>query len=317
MKEYKGYTFYCCEDNNINNIYAILSKNDIYYFVTGDAYSKAPIIDYFTKFIGAYLEDAKILSDEYCDACIEVINNPESEIVYDHLLRNVEASSRDALDTFLRRIREEYVKARKPIEEDDGHIIRGRSHYISSIAEDLLAKCYRDSLGYLGESIYVFVDRSLSTKIKISYPDLIIAKKLDENTYKAYAMVDLKQDVGWIRDSFKEISNKHNEYCKKLINLKTATTYIDKGESKKEIKVLISKNLRYDTFIISPLNAGSKKKAENLIQLSDDRNNNILVLDRNLIAHPNDYNDLYEENMEPNFVGWRNYLLDVIDRLQD
>jgi hypothetical protein len=149
---------------------------------------------------------------------------------------------------FIKKLIEMYREAREPKFSHD-KIRRGRSHSISSIAEDLFAH-------YLVQNIEVdsiYVDQPITVgKIKDqSYPDII----LEKNGVLADFM-DLKMDMGWHRDGLYSLcAQKH-----KWINFaRGKDCKIRDGKDKVDTFHKISENASFNIVIISDKNANKEK----------------------------------------------------------
>ena len=128
-----------------------------------------------------------------------------------------------------------------------GHdkIKRGRSHSVSSLAEDLFAK-------YLVENIEcdeIYVDQPVSVDgiKKVSYPDIVVVR---DN--KIIGTCDLKVDLGWNREGLAELCEKSFGYLKEIQGKKCR---INNGLITKEIKYYkVSNNCFHNIVIISNKN---------------------------------------------------------------
>lgn len=151
---------------------------------------------------------------------------------------------------FIFKIIQLYQLSRKSKYSHD-KIKRGRSHSISSLAEDLFAK-------YLVENIEcdeIFVDQPISVESvkKISYPDIVIVRG-----DTIIGTCDLKVDLGWNREGLVELCEKSFEYLKEIQGKKCK---INNGLITKKIKYYkISNKCFHNVVIISNKNI----KAENL-----------------------------------------------------
>lgn len=136
-----------------------------------------------------------------------------------------------------------YRKARKS-KFPDKIIKRGRSHSISSSAEDLFAL-------FLVRKIYpdvIFIDQPISVNgFKIqNYPDIVVTYK---KTITAFC--DLKMDIGRKRSDLYNICNHHYRWLKKI---RGRQCKIRDGITKKDSFYKISPRATYSVILISDKN---------------------------------------------------------------
>lgn len=190
------------------------------------------------------------------------------------------------LEEFFKNIRNEYEKARTVVVGDGKNIFRGRSHCISAIAEDLFAELICDCVG---NDLYYFVDQPIRCKMnhlnQTYCPDLAVCEKKDDNKYFICYMMDLKMDVGWVRN---DIDEKLKQLKEAADNITNAVELGGRHGKNKDEELLFEAypDLCYDMVIVSAENAGSKSKSKELIDRSDS-NDNIWVLSSGV--HPNSY----------------------------
>ncbi len=190
--------------------------------------------------------------------------------------------SRSRLNKFLNDVKTEYEKARfvykdKEMKKKTTRVHRGRSRSVASITEDLFAKYLCREF----KSVYIFVDQciTLEGKQKVSYyPDLIICKKNSKKSFEILYMIDLKMDIGWIRNKYKEYMSNSKKICEKMkqaISLKGKKGDVE-DEDKEKCEFCINKKASYDVVVVSSRNAG--KYESDLKKDSKNKNTNIWVL---------------------------------------
>ena len=115
-------------------------------------------------------------------------------------------------EKFVWYIREEYLKARKTVIKDS-KIIRGTSHSISSLSEDIFGKYISD---LISSDYEIWIDPQISVKdisnssgkrIKIFRPDVCVYNKLKK---RIELIFDLKMDLGYKRNEFIEFVKKRS-----------------------------------------------------------------------------------------------------------
>lgn len=191
--------------------------------------------------------------------------------------------SRSRLSNFLNDVKTEYEKARfvykdKEMKKKTTHVHRGRSRIIASIIEDLFAKyLWRE---FKNVHIHIFVDQgiTLDGKGQPYYPDLVICKKKEKYKFEILYMIDLKMDIGWIRNKYEEYMSNSKEICEKMkraISLKGNKGDVE-DEEKEKLEFCINKKACYDVVIVSSRNSG--KYESKLIKKSKNKNTNIWVL---------------------------------------
>lgn len=147
---------------------------------------------------------------------------------------------------FIREVTRMYHDARMPLYPDK-NIKRGRSHSISSIAEDLFAH-YLVSNGKNIEAIYVDQPMTISSagsKISI-YPDITIVKN-----GAISAFLDLKMDLGWKRHGLVDLCKKHRDL---VVKVRGAGCSFRDGQTKTSRTVKVSEHASYSVVIISGTN---------------------------------------------------------------
>ncbi len=140
-----------------------------------------------------------------------------------------------------------YQNARKAY-YTNSKIRRGRSHPISSIAEDLFAH-YLISNDSKIDTIYVDQPIYFKNIEKQVCPDITIVKN---GTITSF--VDLKMDLGWKRRGLYDLCKKHQEVVKKI---KGVECHPLDGETKKRQTLHVSKSVSYNVVIISRTNISS------------------------------------------------------------
>ena len=187
--------------------------------------------------------------------------------------------SRSRLGNFLSDVKKEYEDARYVYagKNKTRRVHRGRSRIVASITEDLFAKYLCREF----KSVHVFVDQciTLEGKKKVSYyPDLVICKKITKESFEILYMIDLKMDIGWIRNKYEEYMSNSKEICEKMkraISLKGKKGDVE-DEEKEKLEFCINKKACYDVVIVSSRNSG--KYESKLIKKSKNKNTNIWIL---------------------------------------
>ena len=191
--------------------------------------------------------------------------------------------SRSRLGNFLNDVKKEYEKARfvykgRNNEKKTTRVHRGRSRIVASVTEDLFAKYLCREF----KNVHIFIDQCITLEGRQTesyYPDLVICKKREEkNNFEILYMIDLKMDIGWIRNKYKDYMNKSKKICekmKKAISLKGKKGDVE-DEDKEKYEFCINKKACYDVVVVSSRNAG--KLESDLIKDSKNKNTNIWVL---------------------------------------
>jgi hypothetical protein len=170
----------------------------------------------------------------------------------------------------------------------DEKIRRGRSHSISSIAEDLLASylIYADK-----EIDLIYIDQPVHVHdtVKSFIPDIVIVRN-DIIT----AFLDLKMDLGYKREGLIDLCEKDSNLLK-LVRNKSCT--LNDGQTKIKRTFTISKSAIYDIVVISNKNI-AKDKFEQQINGSKLYEKDVAVHVLTEKEHPNTYGLTPEELLE-------------------
>lgn len=185
---------------------------------------------------------------------------------------------------FLLKIINAYQEARLT-DADHPKVRRGRSHSISSQAEDYLAEYLVHSDPSLD---LVLVDQPVTLPAKTAgtaravqrYPDLVLVRNGTVET-----LIDLKMDPGWARTKMREFCEKHEA----TLNFFAGQTgRLRDGRTKETQEYAFSKDLRYLIAVISGQNIN---QAQLKIQLDSvvefEPRVQVLVLSNG--RHPNSY----------------------------
>ena len=124
-------------------------------------------------------------------------------------------------------------------------ISRGGSHTIASYTEDLMA-FYLISNDNLIDKIYVNQQIHVPGIVKSFKPDIVIVRDSQIS-----AFLDLKTNLGYMRDGLVELCKKDNSLVKTIRNRKCTLT---EGITKEKISLTISSKAIYDIVIISGKN---------------------------------------------------------------
>lgn len=195
-------------------------------------------------------------------------------------------------EEFILHIIKLYQNARIPRYVDQ-KIRRGRSHAISSLAEDLFASYLIASDSSVD---LILVDQPVhipELKVKF-YPDITVIRK-----GKITAFLDLKMDLGWKRDGLIDLCLKDQKLIRSIRNLECS--YKD-GLTKDRMSYPIADTAVYDIVIISGENISKSLLKEQLEAVIPHRTDvAVHVLTTN--EHPNTYGlnpDMLLEKLEIN-----------------
>ena len=181
---------------------------------------------------------------------------------------------------FILKVIDSYVEARRSVFKDK-KIHRGRSHTISSLAEDLLAYYLIKNDPNI-EKIYV--DQSVyfpDSKTRI-YPDITIIKNR-----QIVAFVDLKMDMGWNRGELLNLCIRHSNTIKQV---RSKECRVKDGQTKDTCSENASQDISYSIVIIGRRNSGKQ-----LDSLREQAKSTVFpVVDTFLLCdsekyHPNEY----------------------------
>lgn len=185
---------------------------------------------------------------------------------------------------FLLNIIQEYRAARLA-SADLPTIRRGRSHSISSKAEDYLAEYLIQTdpsleLVYIDQPITLPAHLAGTPKAVQRYPDLVLVRN---NTIET--LIDLKMDLGWARTKMSEFCEKHAE------TLSYFAGHIGRlrdGQTKETHNFEFSRNLRYVIAVISGQNINQKQLQQQLEEVRKfEPRVTVLILTNG--KHPNSY----------------------------
>ena len=193
-------------------------------------------------------------------------------------------------EDFTRKIIELYQEARRS-KFVNKKIKRGRSHSISSIAEDLFAE-------YLAKNIKcdeILVDPPIKIDSikKYFYPDVAVIKNGE-----IVLTFDLKMDMGYIRDYLDILCKNGSDNVKKFCGKKCYTNIPTVDYLRKDKKeYFFSSKLRHNIIIVSGRNVNSnklKKGLENAEKYEPDVKVFVLTDKK----HPNEYGYTAEKLMD-------------------
>ena len=189
-------------------------------------------------------------------------------------------------EDFVNRIRKEYLKARKTLIEDS-KIIRGTSHSISSLSEDIFGKFISDLITndyeiWIDPQISVKAIRNASGKrVKTFRPDVCVYAK----TKKRIELIfDLKMDLGYKRKDFIEFSKNRDEELN-VIKENNGTWNRDKVK----MEFCFNKDLKWNYIVLSEGNI-TKEQIENVKRgFKNNMDSNLFILSSG--EHLNTYNE--------------------------
>ena len=181
-------------------------------------------------------------------------------------------------EEFLLKVIRLYQDARIPLYVD-AKIRRGRSHSISSAAEDLFA-----SYLLIGDPTidFILVDQPVhvsDTKTTF-YPDITIIRK-----GQITAFLDLKMDLGWKRRGLVELCRKDQALMQAI---RGSDCIFKDGETKERKTYPISKSAVYDIVVVSGENIAQKLLDDQLAEAGQYAKDVMIhILTTN--EHPNTY----------------------------
>jgi len=207
-------------------------------------------------------------------------------------------------EEFISSIINEYTIARKP-KISNTKLSRGRSHSVSSVAEDLFAEYLINNDPEI-ESI--LIDQPIFSQygnVRF-YPDITVIKN-----DKVVAFFDLKMDMGWKRDGLLELVGKHQKVIKTI--KENIVTYKN-GVTKEKQYIMISPSCTYNIVIISTRNSGIKlseylQKSHTIFPSAG-----VYVLCNSKRYHPNSYgveNDYLIKNLEINNLEFKKIIINL------
>lgn len=236
-------------------------------------------------------------------------------------------ASSKVLKDYFKKLAKAYQKADK-LSGGKSNVFRGRKRSISGLSEDYFAEMLSEICSEEKDMLFL-VDYRLSLGSRYIYPDILVLKKRSVENYEILWMVDLKTDVGYIRDNDR---NRSNENRKTYVNLaeglrkdcedvrKAAEDNLlrieDPERTDKSIMLSAVPQLYYDMVVISANNSGKEDAGKSaLLDRAKDHNQNIWVLFNNL--HPNRCcDDLSKKikKLEINLDGWNRVVEQVKGR---
>lgn len=210
--------------------------------------------------------------------------------------------NQDLFENFIYELREAYLDCRNPKTYSNSdystlNLKRGRNHSASSIAEDYVACLIIKELQ--NKDVFVFVDQPITIKDKefkkkVIYPDIMICKMINEETFKCYYMCDIKTDAGYIRNKYNILSSDHFEKLSLCKSNKSCLSHM--GENKKSFKIMFDMNAKYDVVILMSTNGllDVKQLEEQTDKKYRTENNdtNCLLLSEG--QHVNNYDDNFD-----------------------
>ncbi len=231
------------------------------------------------------------------------------------------------LKDYFKKLAKAYQKADK-LSGEKHNVFRGRKRSISGLSEDFFAEMLSEICSEEKDMLFL-VDYRLSLGSRHIYPDILVLEKKSEENYEVLWMVDLKTDVGYIRDNDRNRTNESRKtYVKLAEDLRKKCEDVRKAAGEnllrvedpenagKSIRLSTVPELCYDMVVISANNSGKENAGKAaLLDRAKDRNENIWVLFNNL--HPNRCcDDLGEKikKLEINVDGWNRIVEQVKGR---
>lgn len=202
-------------------------------------------------------------------------------------------------EDFITRIRKEYLRARKVL-IDDSKIIRGTSHSISSLSEDVFAKYIAD---LIPENYAIWIDPQISVKnvrnasgkrVKTFRPDVCV---YNINEQRIELVFDLKMDLGYKRANF--INDSMNRHVELMEIIQHNGSWNKNGST---IKFRFSKNLKWNHVVLSEENITKKQTQVIKKHFLKNTNSELFILSSG--EHLNSYDE--KPKIEINEKAFRN-----------
>lgn len=187
-------------------------------------------------------------------------------------------------EEFIRQVINSYHAARQS-KYPNKKVHRGRSHTISSEAEDLLA-IYLVKNDKTIDAVYIDQTIHIKDVVKAFIPDIVIVRG---NTITTF--LDLKMDLGYKRDGLIDLCSKDQALLKRV---RGKTCSLIDGSTKQKHELTISKKAIYDIVVISGKNI-SKDNLESQLTESKHFTKNVAVHVLSENIHPNTYNTSIKE----------------------
>ena len=149
-------------------------------------------------------------------------------------------------EEFYRQLISLYRQAREPVFYHPS-LARGRSHSISSQAEDLFGLFLAMNTP---RRCKFYIDQAMQFGEKKYYPDVVI----QETSGTIYDLVDLKTDIGWSRKALPGLCQRWDE---RLRQVKGTGTYFNDGRTKKEIRGNFAEDIILHIVILTAANGGN------------------------------------------------------------
>jgi hypothetical protein len=199
-------------------------------------------------------------------------------------------------EEFIKRVRGLYQEAKLP-RYYHPEIHRGRSHSIASITEDLVAAFIAFNLT---KKYTIYIDQPITIHAinKTVYPDIAICQDGE-----IMNIIDVKMDLGWIRNGLESICKENNMFLKSIRN---KDGNIKDGINKIRKSVIISRNLKYYMLIVSGCNI-TIRNLEEQIEKAKKYEPDVLCYVLSGGEHPNAYNITDDEFMERVVIYNKNF----------
>lgn len=157
---------------------------------------------------------------------------------------------------FLNHIAVLYNKAKRRSYNVDKRVVKGRARCVASQTEEAFANFVCQSILGKKPGFRVLVDFPITIECdggkSTRYIDFILVKSIEDNRYEIRYMVELKMNIGWMRD---RILDTVRELRKQIAVMRRGhLSSRPGGKNSKRLEFIFSKSARYDLVIVSGVN---------------------------------------------------------------
>lgn len=157
---------------------------------------------------------------------------------------------------FLNRIAVLYNKAKRRSYNVDKRVVKGRARCIAAQTEEAFANFVCQSILGKKHGFKVLVDFPITIECdggkSTRYIDFILVKSIGDNRYEIRYMVELKMNIGWMRDrvldTVKELRKQVEVMRQGHLSSRPG------GRNSKRLEFVLPKRARYDLVIVSGVN---------------------------------------------------------------
>ncbi len=208
---------------------------------------------------------------------------------------------------FVKNIVMAYQNARNTVSPNK-KLLRGRSHTVSSVAEDLFAEYLVSSDSAISQ-IYIDQAMSVAGSNKKFYPDIVVVKGNE-----IVLLIDLKMDLGYMRKDILSTCKKHHDLSREIRGKECKD--IKTGDDKHTVTGLkFSKNIQYDIAVITSKNISKSAIDEQLHKLKEAKiSTRVHILTTGI--HPNEYGLKVQEILDNITINERSFK-DIIETLSE